>query len=352
MLKSGFRLRLFAWEFIWAFVVLLALLRPGAAQRALPEPALLPGFNPLCDGPLLQCLRIDELAGHASAQLLVLPRTDRRDTAVLVPFGVTLGLLGRLVGGISTHYGFWREGDAGYQQLGPLRLSLTIRLLPLVPVLAPGGGKRSGESGQAHYVPPSGLQLGLSYQHEVRVGQLDGANALGLLTDLASLRLVGSRTFGPLELLVSLGGAEAEAALARAQQKSKKVAAALEHQAERKALPPAPEPRGLLPGHPAPVKPPDPGRFIVDPKGNVLIEPRGGFTQGNATGTFVKTNYANGSPAYQLHEAHPKRRVHEPHGHRRGPGHGPEESDWGPSLDKEGHIVPYNSSGAHWEVKK
>lgn len=103
MSTSGFRLRLFAWKLLWVLVVLLGLLRPGAAQRVLPEPALLPGFNPLCDGPLLQCLRIDELAGHASAQLMVLPRTDRRDTAVLVPFGVTLGLFGRLAGGISTH---------------------------------------------------------------------------------------------------------------------------------------------------------------------------------------------------------------------------------------------------------
>lgn len=198
-------LRLFVARVGIALLVLLALLRPGAAERALPDPALLPGFNPLCDGSPLPCLRSDELAGHAAAQLVVLPATDRRDTAAVVPFGVTLGLFGRLMGGISTHYAFWREGDAGYQQLGPLRLNLTVRLLPLFPFLSSAGGTQSAADGPTHYAPPRGLQLGLSYQHEVRVWQFAGANSLGLLTDLAALRLVGSRVLGPLELVTSLG---------------------------------------------------------------------------------------------------------------------------------------------------
>ena len=118
------------------------------------------------------------------------------------------------------------------------------------------------------------------------------------------------------------------------------------------ALPPAHEPRGLLPGRAAPVQPPEPGRFIVDPKGNVLIEPKGGMTVGNAKGTFTTTRYPNGSPAFEVHEAHPHTKATEAHGHWKAPGTGPKKEQWGPSLDPSGRPVPVDSAEAHWKVKK
>ncbi len=188
-----------------AFGLLLALPRLSLAQRAMPDPALLPSFNPLCDGNLVPCLQVDDFAGHAYAHLLVLPRTDLRDTAAVVPLGIALGLFGRVAGGVSTHYAFWKEGEAVFQQFGPLRLNLTVRLLPIFPLASSGGSTKNSESRPPGYAPPRRLQLGLSYEHQVRVWKFEGANSLGLLTDLASLRLLASRMFGPVHVSASLG---------------------------------------------------------------------------------------------------------------------------------------------------
>ena len=68
-----------------------------------------------------------------------------------------------------------------------------------------GDGTNTTEAGPTHYAPPRGLRLGLAYEHQVRVWQFDGANSLGLWTDLAALRLLASRMLGPLQLSASLG---------------------------------------------------------------------------------------------------------------------------------------------------
>ena len=163
-------------------------------QRAMPDAAPLQNFNPLCDSSLVPCLEIDSFAGHVYGHLLVLPKSDHRDTAAVFPIGVTLGLFGRIAGGISTSYAFWKEGDAAFQQLGPLRLNLTGRLLPL---FSSDGGSREA--------PSRRFQLGLAYEQEVRVGPFAGANSLGLLTDLASLSLVGSKWLSPFHVSASVG---------------------------------------------------------------------------------------------------------------------------------------------------
>lgn len=171
-----------------------ALARPAAAQRVMPDAALLQNFNPLCDSSLVNCLEIDHFAGHVYGHLQVLPKTARRDTAAVFPIGVTLGLFERVAGGISTSYAFWKEGDAVLPQLGPLRLNLAGRLLPLF---------------SSKYDSPQDssrrFQLGLAYEHEIRVGPFSGANSLGLLTDLASFHLVGSKWLGPFQLSASIG---------------------------------------------------------------------------------------------------------------------------------------------------
>ena len=122
--------------------------------------------------------------------------------------------------------------------------------------------------------------------------------------------------------------------------------------AETKPLPPRPAPKGLLSGPPEAVKPPEAGRFIVDPKGNVVIEPVGGTTGGNAKGSFTITRYPNGSPAYEVHEGHPKTKATEAHGHWSAPGTGPDRKQWGTRLDINGRPVPNESPAAHWKVNK
>jgi len=79
MSRPGSLVRLFVQGLLSAVALLLMLLRPCAAQRALPDPALLPGSNPLCDGIAVHCLDMDDLAGHANVNLQVLPHTERRD---------------------------------------------------------------------------------------------------------------------------------------------------------------------------------------------------------------------------------------------------------------------------------
>lgn len=148
------------WENQFALSCLLVLggllLSPlsAPAQRARPDSGLLPNPNPLCDGVGVPCLDVDELAAHAYAHLQVLPRTDLRDTALVVPFGVALGLFGRVAGGLSTHYAFWKEGDVTYHQLGPLRLNLTLRLWPLFPLWSSGGNTKTTEAYPSYYAPP------------------------------------------------------------------------------------------------------------------------------------------------------------------------------------------------------
>ena len=198
-------------RFVACLRVLLAvgvlLVAPRASsQAALPQPALLPSFNPLCDSNLVPCLDMDDFAAHGYAHLLVLPRTELRDTAAVVPYGVTLGLLGRLAGGISTHYAFWQEGEAPtrrYHGHGPLRLSLSALLWPILPLRQ--SPQSESHDVETNFVPPRHLRVGLLYEHELRIGPFNGANSLGLLTDLAALRLVATRSFGAIEITASAG---------------------------------------------------------------------------------------------------------------------------------------------------
>jgi RHS repeat-associated protein len=90
-------------------------------------------------------------------------------------------------------------------------------------------------------------------------------------------------------------------------------------------------------------------RFIVDKNGNVMIEPVGGTTKPwGKGGADTHTTYSNGSPYQRLDRSHGQ----ETHGHGHLPGTGPGKAGTGPSLDTSGNVVPNNSAGAHWPVKK
>ena len=104
-----------------------------AAPNFMPQPALLPRGNPLCDSNLVDCLDIDDFAAHAYAHLMVLPRSDQRDSAVIIPYGVAMGIFGRLTGGIATDFAFWQVNGSDQHRNGPLRLDLTGLLWPLLP---------------------------------------------------------------------------------------------------------------------------------------------------------------------------------------------------------------------------
>ena len=175
-----------------------------AQPRVMPQPALLPHYSPLCDSNLVGCLDNDDFGAHAYAHLMVLPKTDQRDAGAVFPYGVTLGVFGRFAGGVATDFSFWQEGGALIHQHGPLRLNLTALLWPLLP-LSQAPQMSIDEDGATHYRPAQHLRIGLHYEQQVRVGPFQGANALGLLTDLAALRMVASRTFGPVEITTSLG---------------------------------------------------------------------------------------------------------------------------------------------------
>ena len=181
-----------------------AALPPASTTASLPQPALLPHYSPLCDSNLVGCLDIDDFGAHAYAHLMLLPQTEQRDTVLVIPYGISLGLWGRVAGGIATDFHFWQAGNVSVRQHGPLRLNLSLLLWPLLPFdQAPAMAQE--EDGATHYQPAHHLRIGLHYEHQLRTGPFDGANALGLPTDLAALRLVASRAVGPVEITGSLG---------------------------------------------------------------------------------------------------------------------------------------------------
>ena len=179
--------------------------RPVHAEPSvMPQPALLPHYSPLCDSNLIGCLDIDDFGAHLYAHLIVLPRTDQRDTAAFFPYGVSMGLFGRFAGGVSTDFSFWQVDGQAFHQHGPLRLNATVLLWPFLP-FSQAPAAKTEEGGATHFQPVRHLRVGLHYEHQLRIGPFDGPNTLGFLADLAALRLVANRTFGPVELSASVG---------------------------------------------------------------------------------------------------------------------------------------------------
>jgi RHS repeat-associated protein len=100
------------------------------------------------------------------------------------------------------------------------------------------------------------------------------------------------------------------------------------------------------------------GRFIVDSKGNTMIEPVGGGTiwkgDGPRSTQSVHTLYPNGSNYQRLDPVGHKGGKPHGHGHLEGPGskNPGAMSGQGPSISTCGKEVKWNSKAAHWTIKR
>jgi hypothetical protein len=94
------------------------------------------------------------------------------------------------------------------------------------------------------------------------------------------------------------------------------------------------------------------GRFIVDPKGNTMIEPVGGKTIPSPKNPIdTHTTYPNGANYQRLN---PNGHLNDPipHGHGHLPGTGPNMRGQGPSIDIFGNVVSWMDKAAHWPINK
>jgi hypothetical protein len=93
------------------------------------------------------------------------------------------------------------------------------------------------------------------------------------------------------------------------------------------------------------------GRFVVDPRGNAMIEPKGGSTvPAGRAGVDTHTLYPNGANYQRLNPVgHGNNQTPHGHGHLQGTGTGIDGQ--GPSIDRLGNPVPWNSSAAHWPIR-
>jgi len=94
------------------------------------------------------------------------------------------------------------------------------------------------------------------------------------------------------------------------------------------------------------------GRFIVDSRGNTMIEPVGGRTvPAGQGGVDTHTLYPNGSNYQRLNPVgHGTNGT--PHGHGHFPGTGPGKNGQGSSMDPFGNQVPFTSPDAHWPINR
>lgn len=177
----------------WIVTALLILcVRDARADPpVMPHRLWLPGFGGLCDGGPHVCTRIDEIAFNARIDALLAPGTDRRGFALVTPYGFSFAILERLEGGIYTQTSVWRQTVNGSDETlwnqGPLRFSVKGLIWPWV--------------GNPHQQ----LAIIASFELETRLWRFDGANQLGLLTDLGALRVALNRPLGLVELGLQLG---------------------------------------------------------------------------------------------------------------------------------------------------
>ncbi|MFO0579732.1 MAG: hypothetical protein U1A78_37640 [Polyangia bacterium] len=158
----------------------------------MPHRPLLPGFGGLCDGGPLVCTRIDSFAFNARVDAIFLTSTDRRGLGFVAPYGFSIGLFGRLEGGIYTRTEVWGQeltpgASVRRWQQGPMRFLTKGLLWPWVKE------------------PHQRFTALLDFEYEARLPRFDGPNQLGLLTDLGVLRVVLNWPKGLAEVGLSVG---------------------------------------------------------------------------------------------------------------------------------------------------
>ncbi len=92
-------------------------------------------------------------------------------------------------------------------------------------------------------------------------------------------------------------------------------------------------------------------RYIGDTRGNIAFEPLGGSTVPGRNPVDTQTLDPNGSNYHRMNpQGHGARNA--PHGHGHAMGTGQNMKGQGPSLDIYGNVVPWESPGAHWPMRK
>lgn len=181
-------------RFAYLFPISLLLLCSRDARAdtpVMPHRVWLPGFGGLCDGGPHLCSRIDEVAFNARIDAILAPRTNGRGFAFVAPYGFSFAIFERIEGGVYTHSAVWRQtlndSDETLWNQGPLRFSVKGLIWPWI--------------GNPH----QRFAIVASFEHEARLWRFDGPNQLGLLTDLAALRLAANKPLGLVELGLQLG---------------------------------------------------------------------------------------------------------------------------------------------------
>ena len=172
------------------FIVALALVCHPVRTEPLVHRPFLPGFGGLCDGGPLPCTAIDELGFNARIDAVVLTSTDQRGLGLVSPYGLSVGLLQRLEAGVYSHSALW-AATAGLRpsltMQGPVRIATKALLWPW------------------EAEPHQHFTVLLDFEYEARLPHFDGANQLGLQTDLQVLRAVARQPLGTVELSISAG---------------------------------------------------------------------------------------------------------------------------------------------------
>ncbi len=179
------------WQWMLAALLVCSIRDVHADPSVLLHRPWSPGFGGLCDGGPHVCTRIDEIAFNVRIDALLATSTNLRGFAFVAPYGFSFSLLEHLEGGIFTQTSVWRQpvdgGDEVRWHQGPLRFDIKGLLWPW----------RTN--------PHQGFAVVASFEQEARLWRFDGPNQLGLMTDLAALRLSLNQPFGLAELGLQVG---------------------------------------------------------------------------------------------------------------------------------------------------
>ncbi len=175
---------------LWTqFNVCLSSAVGGGVAWAAP-PRVLPVSSPLCESALVPCLEIDGLAFQGHLNVGYVPREREVPSGLVLGYGGTIGLFGRVSGsfGTDTGFRFLKEGTA--QTQGPLRATGTVLLYPFWPLARKGNA--------------AGSRVALQVEYFHRTEWFSGENLLGIAGNLWTVRGIHERNFGRFMVRTSL----------------------------------------------------------------------------------------------------------------------------------------------------